>query len=192
MQSLTELEAVNLMLSSIGESPVNDLTTEATTDVALARNILTDISREVQESGWHFNSETQVNILPDTDGFISLPLNTARVDISPLYEWREPDVVQRGTRLYNRDDQTFVFTTGVHVDLVVYLDWSDLPPAAKRYISTRAARVFASRVLGDQTTVGYTMSDEMEAKAILMSSESDTADYSILEKSEVGRSLRRF
>lgn len=191
-QALSQLEAVNLMLSSIGESPVNDLDVDSTSDVAVAKLLLDDTSREVQERGWHFNSETEYPLAPDGDGLIFVPLNTARVDVSPRYQHRFPDIVQRGLQVYNRAERTLEFTETLYVDLVLYLPWESLPPAARRYIALRAARIFAARVLGDQTTVGYTAADEMEAKAILMSAEVDTADYSILDKWEVGRSLRRY
>lgn len=190
--SLTELEAVNLMLSAIGESPINDLDADPTSDAAIAVSLLRDTSREVQERGWHFNSESEFPLAPDESGFVFLPLNVARVDISPRYRFDFPDIVQRGLQLYDRSNRTLVFTKELKVDLVLYLDWESLPPAAKRYISLRAARIFAARVLGDQNTVGYSAMDEMEAKALLMSAETDTADYSILDKWEVGRSLRRF
>jgi len=190
--ALTELEAVNLMLSSIGESPVNDLAVDPTSDVAVAIGILRDTSREVQERGWDFNTETEFPLSVDIDGFVFLPLNVARLDISPRYRHVHPDIVQRGLQLYDRAKRTFVFTQGPIVDLVLYLDWEQMPPAAKRYVALVSARRFAARVLGDQSTVGYTMVDEMEAKALLMSAESDTANYSLLDKWEVGRSLRRF
>lgn len=47
----TELEAVNTMLSGIGEAPVNSLS-EVTADVSLARHILNEVSREVQLEGF--------------------------------------------------------------------------------------------------------------------------------------------
>ena len=54
----TKLEAINVMLTAIGESPVNTITSSTTTDVSIAIQILDNVSREVQSVGWHFNTDT--------------------------------------------------------------------------------------------------------------------------------------
>ena len=54
----SKLEAVNTMLTAIGESPVNTITSSTTTDVSIALQILDNVSREVQSVGWHFNTDT--------------------------------------------------------------------------------------------------------------------------------------
>ena len=51
----TELEAVNSMLATIGEAPVNSITGTLPLDASLAKNTLNEINREVQSAGWHFN-----------------------------------------------------------------------------------------------------------------------------------------
>ena len=52
----TELQAVNQMLSVIGEAPVNSITGTVTTDVSVAKNILDETSMSVQSMGWNFNT----------------------------------------------------------------------------------------------------------------------------------------
>ena len=47
----TKLEAINVMLTAIGESPVNTITSSTTTDVSIAIQILDNVSREVQSVG---------------------------------------------------------------------------------------------------------------------------------------------
>ena len=58
--SMTELEAVNILLTTIGEAPVNTLTGNQVTDVSIANQVLNEVSREVQSQGWHFNTEQRV------------------------------------------------------------------------------------------------------------------------------------
>jgi hypothetical protein len=60
----SELEAVNAMLSAVGEAPVASLTGTLPTNVTLARNLLTRTSREVQGKGWRFNTEFGYEIAP--------------------------------------------------------------------------------------------------------------------------------
>ena len=54
----TELQAVNTMLSTIGEAPVNSITGTTTVDVSVAKNILDETSMSVQSQGWNFNTHT--------------------------------------------------------------------------------------------------------------------------------------
>ena len=75
----TELEAVNIILSGIGEAPVNSLS-DMTADVSLARNILAEISRETQTEGWQWNTEDDYPLTPDAaKGEIKLPPTAIRV-----------------------------------------------------------------------------------------------------------------
>ena len=68
--AMTELEAVNVLLTTIGEAPVNTLTGKQTTDVAIAQQVLNEVNREVQSRGWHFNTEYDVELIPDTSNNI--------------------------------------------------------------------------------------------------------------------------
>ena len=54
----TELQAVNIMLSVIGEAPINTLAGSTTTDVSIAINLLNETSLSVQSMGWNFNTHT--------------------------------------------------------------------------------------------------------------------------------------
>ena len=62
----TKLEAVNVMMTSIGETPVNTITAATTTDVAIAITILDNVSREVQSVGWHFNIDQDYQLIPNS------------------------------------------------------------------------------------------------------------------------------
>jgi hypothetical protein len=62
----TELEAVNAMLASIGEAPIDSLDGATQSDVQTAINILRDTTREVQTEGWRFNTEFGFEIAPFT------------------------------------------------------------------------------------------------------------------------------
>ena len=61
-----QLDAVNEMLMSVGQTPVTQL--EATNpDVALAFETLTQVSRGVQAEGWTFNRENHLSTFaPDS------------------------------------------------------------------------------------------------------------------------------
>ena len=58
----TELEAVNTILSTIGEAPLSTLTGSLPVDGTTAKNVLNEINREVQSAGWQFNSHYKVDL----------------------------------------------------------------------------------------------------------------------------------
>jgi hypothetical protein len=176
----TELDAVNTMLSTIGESPINSLEGAAgVVDAVIAKQVLREISVQVQEEGWHFNTEKNFTLTPDAlDGSITVPGNCIQCDATGSAE--VPDVVVRGQRLYNKIDHTFTFEKPLKVDMVILLDFQELPQAARHYITIRAARVFQQRVIGSQTLGAFTEKDEVRARAAVVKLNTETADTNIL------------
>lgn len=173
----TKLEAVNVCLTNIGEAPVTSLESGLLVDAQIASDIVDEISREVQSIGWNFNTE-EFDLTPDTDGFINLPASTLRVD-SVKTNFHE-DLIMRGSRLYDKDNNTYVFTEGKTVEVILYLVFDELPETVRRFIALRAARVFQERQLGVDALSAQNREDERRAWAMLMSEEADSADYNIL------------
>ena len=186
---LTELEAVNVMLSVIGEAPVNTLSGAATVDVIQAKAILSQVSREVQSVGWHFNIEQDYPLVPDVNGEIILATNMARVDAD---QFPELDVVQRGLKLYNRSEHTFQFDKTVKAEIIFLFPFEELPQVARQFIVIRAARIFQDRMVGSDTLHGFTAVDEQKALADLKEAEGDTGDYTIFDHYDAYRPLDRF
>lgn len=191
LSSLTELDSINIMLSTIGESPVSSLAADqSTVDVGIAKSVLREITIVVQEEGWQFNTEINWVMPLSTSGEIFVPTNCIQVDTSG------PDVnvdaAMRGKRLYDRINHTFIFTKPITVDMVLLLDFPDLPQAARHYITIRAARVFQQRVVGSDSLAAYTEKDEAKARAALKKLDANNADYNILSGSwSVARTLTR-
>jgi len=186
----TELDAINTMLSVIGEAPVNTVEDNGIVDAVLALQILRSTSREVQARGWHFNTEKNYPLTPDTDGFLVLPNTVLRADT--VDSSSDIDVVVRGNRLYNRRDHTFQFEKEVYVDMVILLEFDELPEPARHFITIRSARIFQERVVGSESLSAFTKQDEARAFVILNEMEADTADYNILtDNYSVARVLNR-
>lgn len=189
---MTKLEAVNEMLSVIGESPINSLSGSLTQDASMAENLLDRTSREVQMHRWVFNVEDNYPLAVDGDGFIQLPTDCLFCDVDPCRQSASMDVVVRGTRLYDRKNQTYVFTTSpIYVELTRFLDFEDLPEAARNYITLRAARKFQDRVQGSQADHFYTAQDEQDARAAMRQHELRSGDQTIFSNYNVARTLRR-
>ena len=174
----TELEAINTMLSTIGESPVNAVEDTGNVDVVIARQILQTVSREVQARGWHFNTEKNYTITPDSEGYLVLPNTILKVDT--VYPDSSKDVVVRGSKLYDRKNHTYVFKDAVKVEMTVLLTFDELPEVARNYVTIRASRIFQERVVGSDTLQAFNSQDEARAMVSLMEYEADTADLNIL------------
>ncbi len=186
----TELEAVNEMLGTIGESPVMTIEDNGVVDASIAYQILTSVSRAIQSTGWHFNTELAMEISPAFPSKnLVLPNNILRVDT--VESDADVDLVQRGLRLYNRVDHTYEFTRPYCVEMVLMLNFTELPEAARYYVTIRAARVFQERTVGSSTLTGFTEKDEMWAKIGLQDADGDTKDANILKTSSAQLILER-
>ena len=191
----TELEAVNTMLSAVGEPPINSLDAQKNADAAIARNILKEVNREIQTHGWHFNTQRDVSFSPDsTTKEILVGDNVVRIDIditSVGTGYDERDITQRGNKLFNRTDNTYEFTSDVKATVTYLFDWDELPEPFKNYVTVRSASIFQDRMVGSQAHHGFSQQDEYRALALLKEFQSDTADHSIFDHYDMYRIVAR-
>lgn len=182
----TKLDAVNTMLSIIGEPPINSISGTTRADAQIALNILTEVSREVQNAGWHFNTEKNVEFQPDMNKEINLADNVVRVDLEDENQSSTVDVVVRGSKLYNRYSRSYLFDAAIKATTVYLFEFEDLPQAARQFIMIRAGRIFGDRMVGSEKHHGFTLQDEYKALGDLKEYECDTGDYSIFDNYDVG------
>ena len=188
----TKLEAVNTMLTSIGEQPIQNMNDLAgLSDASIAEQILDNVSRAIQSRGWIFNTDLDVEMQVDQYGEIKLSPDILRVDTTSRVRDGDTDIVERGRKLYDRQKQTFVFTTKVTVNQIKLLIFEDLPEPARRYISIRSARIFHDRVVGSGELHRFYQEDEMNAWQALLEYEGDVADYNIFDNYDVFRVVDR-
>lgn len=175
----TKLEAVNMMLSCIGEAPVTTLGVDTIEDASMAETILDQVSREVQNIGWHFNTDYDYGLSVDGNGKIPYPTTAAHVDAMPS---ECKDVVKRGAFLYDRENHTLVFTglTSLKCKVRWLFDYEDLPLAFRSWIALRAAKRFAKQIMGDEATVQYSSEDELDAKVEAVADDLRRADHNML------------
>ena len=189
----SELEAVNVILSTIGEAPLNTLVGSLPVDGTIAKNVLSEVSREVQSEGYHFNTHYKVTLTRNTDNKIPLATNIVRVELDPnRYSKTQYDIVQRNNELYNlaKNEQTFD-TDFENVTVVYLLPFDEIPEQAKRYITIRSARIFHDRTLGANTLHQFSKEDEAKALSILKQAESSTGDYTVFDTPEQAYTISR-
>ncbi len=189
----TELSAVNSILGSIGQSPVTTLgtvTTDATNtgqeivntfanpQIALIHNLLMEVTKDVQNEGWHFNKEDDVKVSPDTNGNFIIPTNYLRYDIHDgLYD-RNRDVVRKNGKLYDNVLHTDVFTQDFYFDITYLLSFNDVPPAIQRYIIARASVRAATQLVSNSDLVKLLQLEEAQTKATALEYDCEQGDHS--------------
>jgi len=180
----TELEAINTMLDAAGESPVSTLETSGLADVAECKLVLDQVLRSALEVGWTFNKEEDWDIVPDADGFINLPVNCLSFDVERnSSKSNRADTIQRGLRLYDKKNHTYVFTETITGEIVILLHWEELPQAARSYIMIKAARIYQTRALGSDTLHKFSEQQELNAYASLRRAQAKKTDGSFFKDS---------
>ena len=175
----TELECINIMLAAIGEAPINTLTGTLPVDAVTAQRTLAEINKDVQNEGWSFNQEFNVKLTRDGSNQIALGTDMLKVDAN-VFDHPTIDVIQRGLKMYDRKNNTFVFDTDLTCNVTYFRNFDEIPESARRYINIRAARVFVDRLVGDDGLRTYTAQDEARARANLMENDMDNADHNVL------------
>ncbi len=173
------LEAVNRVLQMMGEAPVNSLNGQY--GLALqAQDSLNDVSLRLQSEGWSFNTDREKLLQRDAStNQIAVGPNISRVVIDP-YRYPALDIVQRGGRLYDRFNNTYVFDEDLYVDLTIILEWEELPEHARQYITIKAGRQLQEAILGSVDLTKINLTAEMEAKALFLDEETVVSDHSML------------
>ena len=189
----TELQAVNTLLSTIGEAPVSSLNS-GLLDAETAETVLNEVSRNVQSMGWNFNTEPDYTINANAEGEIVLPDEVVRADLAnseTKYRSSKAEYVQRGNRIYDKIKHSFNITGSLKLDVIVLLAYTDLPEVARRYVIAKASRIFQERVVGSDTLSAMNRQDETEALYALREMEGDNGDYNIFDDYSTARVLNR-
>tara|TARA_R110002096_G_scaffold390861_1_gene585396 strand:- start:1344 stop:1949 length:606 start_codon:yes stop_codon:yes gene_type:complete len=194
LQVLTELDAVNLMLSAIGESPVNTIENSGLADVVSAVNTLRNVSRQVQQRGWKWNTLKNYSLSPTAPlpGTVPLPVNTLKVDVTRKNGAHLlKDYINEGGQLYDIENNTNQFSENIDVDIVLLKDFILLPSPARDYIAARAAREYQQATIGSAQLASFEGISEADALRNLNAMETQNSDTNIFRGSYSMRSIFR-
>ena len=175
----TELSAVNSILGSIGQSPITaiNLTNLQNPEIALVHNILMEVTKDVQNEGWHFNQEEHYKQSPDGNGNFLIPNNYLRFDVHEgLYD-KTKDVVKRNGKLYDKVEHTDVFTSDLYFDITYLFDFEDIPSAIQRYIIARASVRAATQIVSNADLVQLLQLEEAKTLASAKEYDCEQGDH---------------
>ena len=179
----TELSAVNSILGSIGQSPVTTLNF-TNPETEFIYNILTEVSKDVQNEGWQFNLEESVTKTPSSNK-IDVGAQEIRVNIhSHANQAKLMDTVIRydgaNRRVYSLDDNKFdAFTeTNYKADVVTLYLFEKIPNVFQRYITYRSAVRAATQLIANPQLVQLLQLQEITARANCLEYEGRQGDHS--------------
>lgn len=185
----TLLEAVNILLTNIGESPVQTIDTETSIEAGVAERTILEIHKEGQTRGWTWNREYGYEF--QRDALTNEVVIPAAVVLFAPDEYEYAGRYQlRGQRVYDTLQRTYeIEDSSIKADIISLLPWNDCPEPFNRWATIRAARVFSDRVLASDSIFKYTSTDEERAWLELFRMETEQAKPNVLTG---GRGLAPF
>lgn len=166
MPITTELEAINILLAAIGTSPVNNIDT-ANTDAVMAKNYIHNALKEIQTEKWYFNTEDNYQLIPDINNEIHLADNIINIDSIGRFG-ENTNLIPRGKKLYDRLNHTYKIQNPITANIILCLEFDELPETAIQYIIAKAARKYQEELLGDPSLRTWTKEDEATARGRLI------------------------
>lgn len=175
----TDLSAVNAVLGSIGQSPVTTIEYE-NPEISFIVNLINEVSKDLQNEGWVFNTERNYPLTPNTDGEYIIPPNVLRMDFSDGQIFRDIDPIRREGKLYDRVSHNFKFSDRTfYFDIVWLFPFSDLPSVFQRYITSKASTRAAVQLVSNRELAAMLSQQEAFNRAACMEYECNQGDYTM-------------
>ena len=175
---MSELQAVNLLLSAIGEAAVSSLETATTVEVTQAKKLLSNVNRAAQQKGWHFNTEWDVVLTRDSDDRI--PLSESILSVYQPGQLMTIRGRSGSMYAYDLDNNTFTWTKNLNNAVTItLLDFIDSPNTFRQYVTTRAARIFQEEIIGQVSAETVNRQEEAEAYADLLDDDAERAGLNV-------------
>lgn len=162
---ITELEVVNSVLSVAGDAPVQSLD-DTYQPVFIIKQMIGNVSREMQTKGYWFNQEYDVTLTPNTvTNKTTLPFNILK------FEPADTKYVARGLTVYDRVERTSTIIEDITADIVLQLEFDELPQVAREYIRAACRLQYNNEYFG-----ATEFKRDLEAALIKAQQELDKAD----------------
>jgi len=171
MGMYSKLDAINHMLLMSGEHIANHLEDDSGVDTSVAEHILDETIIGHVMRGL-VNNCYYKKYVPDTNGYIYLPSNTAHAEIAEdIWSSEEEQYIIASYKgnppyLYNVTENSADWsgkggTDGVKIKLIINLDWEDIETPMQRGIMSSSARDYQMITQGDQQVDRYLAQREL-------------------------------
>jgi len=181
----SELAAVNELLASIGEDPVEALDNlPPSGHTALV--VLRGTARDFQQESYWFNHEKDYEFKPDSlTKEIVIPSNIVNADSL------EGNCIVRGQRLYDRGAKSYQFDRPVKCEVTFHLPWEELPAVVRRYITALCVEKFIESFPAAQGTTEARLRNLMRAKVAFEKAAIENGDYNLFKNPHIHYNMRR-
>lgn len=179
----TKLEAVNLLLSMVGETPVNSLENSQLESANIAMSEIDRQTRFILAEGLNFNTDEAYPFTPDVDSMIACPEDM--IAFNPVDRTR--NIVIRSGFLYDKDNKTNKFEKELEADVTWAFPFDECPEHVKQYIAIVAGRVFQVNRLGSDLLWSLTERDEYKARSRMQTIEEVNTEYNMLDNMNTRR-----
>jgi len=174
---ITELEIINSVLRVAGDNPVQSLD-ENYQPVFIIRQMINDVSRDMQNKNYWFNTEYGVELESNTvTDTITLPFNILN------FEPEDDRYVARGLSVYDREDRTTTITDTITADISVMLEFDELPQAARNYIQAKCRLDYNNEYFGGQENKRSLEKEENTALQLLDKLNIENEDVNMFQSS---------
>ena len=161
MDTTTELSAVNAMLATVGEAPINTLDDLGVVDAITAQAALHEVTREVLVEGYTFNTDQSFPITPEGFAPFEAKIPPNALSVVP----NDRSITVRGIRLYDttRFSYSFQGFAPIPCQIIWGMGFEDMPEVTRQYVALRAARRFQKRAVASGILHQITEEDERRA-----------------------------
>lgn len=185
--SLTNLQAINQMLTSVGETAVLTIV-EGASDTTNAQTVLDAETTKVLVRGWHCNTDEAVTLNPDGSGRIAVPADALQIDPTDTRR----DYTQRNGFVWDRAENSNVIGEPVEFRIIRSLPFESLPFALQQRIVAQAIVKYQRAYVGSTQLDAFNREELLAAHAEAEDAEVEGDDYNILDNPDVAPIAYRF
>lgn len=178
-----KLDILNAMLASIGSSGI---TSTIGRHPALIKStpILERVNVSKQARGHWFNTDWKLKLLPTVEKEFILPQSTLKADTSD----KSLPYVRRGRSMYDPIKHSKeIDLESMYLDVVVKLDYDDLPWAFVDLIRTKAIKVLVGNSDMDAISIRDAADNYREAKMAFETERLSQADFTVRDNPNYAR-----
>jgi len=188
ISALTELDAVNNIIGTLGEAPINTLEDLTDVDAINALRILEEVSRQEQARGWSFNLIEDFVLNPDVNDNNRIPWNDKYLFVKGEEGTK---LVRYGKHMKDLVRNSDYFPQPIHAEVILLIPFEELPEQMRDYIVAKAGFMFQAAYYGDDAMSTAINMQVQDAWQHLMDFEMDDNSYSMLDNEHVKELLAR-
>jgi hypothetical protein len=181
-------DAINICLTTIGESPVPSTTSiVGHYEAELAETIIGEAKTEVLAEGFQFNTDDDWTLVPDTAGYITIPADVISIDGTS----RGDDLIERAGKLYDKARNSYIFTTPQALSIVWDMTFDTLPIPMQSVVVASAKLKLYTRVVGVDAMVTQLERELQTTRSLMITEDLRSGDYSIFDETSTTRVMSR-